>query len=37
MMLEAKDFHDYEARVINAVAPPLYLEPLDSLPEAQEL
>jgi transcription factor SPT20 len=37
MILEPKDFHDYESRVINAVAPPLFLESVDDSQEADEV
>ena len=35
LKIDAKDLLDYEARIVNATAPPLYLDPVDSLEEAE--
>ncbi len=35
--IEPKALLDYEAKVVNATAPPIYLDPVDSLEEAQVL
>ena len=37
MKIEAKDLVEYEARIINATAPPLWLDPVQSLEEAEIL
>jgi transcription factor SPT20 len=35
MKIDAKDLLEYEARIVNATAPPLYLEAVDSFEDAQ--
>ena len=37
MKIESKDLLDYEARIVNSTAPPLFLDTLNSLDEAQNL
>lgn len=37
MKIESKDLLDYEARIVNSTAPPLYLDTLDNLDEVQNL
>lgn len=37
MKIEPRDLLDYEARIVNATAPPLWLEPVNSAEEADEL
>ncbi|KAI1610105.1 transcription factor SPT20 [Exophiala viscosa] len=37
LKIDPKDFLEYEARVVNATAPPLYLDPVDSMAEAEAL
>ena len=37
MKIESKDLLDYEARVVNSTAPPLFLETVNSLDEAHNL
>ena len=37
LKIDPKDLLEYEARVVNATAPPLYLEPVDSLEEVENL
>ena len=37
MKIDSKDLYEYEARVINATAPPLYLEPVANATEAEAL
>jgi transcription factor SPT20 len=37
MKIESKDLLDYEARIVNSTAPPLFLGTLDNLDEAQNL
>ncbi len=37
MKIESKDLLDYEARIVNSTAPPLFLDTLNGLDEAQNL
>ncbi|OQU98814.1 hypothetical protein CLAIMM_04542 [Cladophialophora immunda] len=37
LKIDPKDMLEYEGRVVNATAPPLYLEPVESLDEAETL
>jgi len=37
LKIDPKDILDYEARVVNATAPPLYLDPVESLEEVDSL
>ncbi|KAH0828211.1 hypothetical protein AYO21_03770 [Fonsecaea monophora] len=37
LKIDPKDMLEYEGRVVNATAPPLYLEPVESLEEAESL
>lgn len=37
LKIDPKDMLEYEARVVNATAPPLYLEPVESLQEVDSL
>ncbi|KAK7898037.1 hypothetical protein LTR67_004669 [Exophiala xenobiotica] len=37
LRIDPKDMIDYESRLVNATAPPLFLDPVDSLEEAETL
>jgi len=37
MKIDAKDLLEYEARIVNSTAPPVYLDPVESLAEAESV